>query len=257
MIKKIILSFVLIFISSNTGFTEDQKIKDIVWLTSAQYPPFNYREENGTLQGIAIELIEAVMKQLELGKDRTNIETWPWARSYQEALKPGKLNCIFATTRTKEREPLFKWFGPIVKTKISIFGYKNKIKIKDFDDLKNYQYVVVQKDIGELTLQTIGVPDAKITRVTKIIQLFEMLKLGRVDFIAYEENVIKFMANKFGYRDGEFNSVFTIKEGELWYALSRSANDEMVRKLQTALNIVKKKPSVKKVLKAKYKIQLP
>jgi hypothetical protein len=65
------------------------------------------------------------------------------------------------------------------------------------------------------------------------------------------------MANKFGYKDGEFNSVFTIKESELWYALNRSVNDEMVRELQTALNVVKKKTSVKKVLKAKYNLQLP
>lgn len=44
------------------------------------------------------------------GVDYT-IEVLPWKRAYAAALERADA-CVFSTTRTAEREPLFKWVGP-------------------------------------------------------------------------------------------------------------------------------------------------
>lgn len=71
-------------------------------------PPHNMLQD-GRLTGISTDkLVEAFRRA---GVPQT-MRLLPWARAYQSALtQPGY--CAFSAARTVEREPLFKWIGPI------------------------------------------------------------------------------------------------------------------------------------------------
>lgn len=255
MFKIFALILVLILPISNS-FSKDKKSQNITWMSEV-YPPYNYKDEDGKTQGIAIELLEATFSHLNMTKTRKDIKIWPWARGYRKAQIPGKLNCIFSTTRTKEREPLFKWFGPISKTTISLFAVSGSSKMVTSDmQLSNYKYAVIRDDIGDLTLRSLGVPDENIVKLSKIEQMIGMTLKGRVDFIAYETNVLNFQAKKLGH-EGKFKPIYTIKSSELWFALNKTVSDKTVVRYQKALNAAKRMPAVKKVLKSKYGIILP
>ncbi len=76
---------------------------------------------------------------------------------YQEALKK-KGYMVFSTTRTAQRENLFKWVGPIIQTRIGIIAKKSKhIRVAEASELNQYRIGTVLKDIGELLVIEAGV----------------------------------------------------------------------------------------------------
>ncbi|WP_407644451.1 transporter substrate-binding domain-containing protein [Dongshaea marina] len=83
-------------------------------LDDRKLSPNNFVEK-GELKGAAVELLLAASKQAGSPVSKADIKVYPWARAYNDALK-GPNKVVFATTRTKEREKLFKWAGPIVTT---------------------------------------------------------------------------------------------------------------------------------------------
>jgi polar amino acid transport system substrate-binding protein len=71
-------------------------------------PPHNMLVK-GKVVGISADKLHEALSRAGVTSD---MELIPWARAYQGALtRPGY--CVFSAARTPEREPLFKWVGPI------------------------------------------------------------------------------------------------------------------------------------------------
>jgi len=125
---------------------------DKVKIFTENYPPYNM-EVNGQLKGISVDILEAMMKQMGSKRTIADFKLKPWASGYKiTSMK--KNTMLFSTTRTEQREKLFKWVGPIIATKIGIIAPKDKkIKINNTKELNNYKIGAVLKDIGEQLLQ--------------------------------------------------------------------------------------------------------
>jgi ABC-type amino acid transport substrate-binding protein len=68
----------------------------------------------------------------------SKIMVYPWVRGYKY-LETRKNAALFSTTRSKKREKLFKWVGPLAEKKIGFFAKKDrKIKLKTVQDAKGY-----------------------------------------------------------------------------------------------------------------------
>ena len=65
------------------------------------------------MQGISVDLLEAVTERMGQTVSRKEVRVEPWADGYRAALE-GNGTVLFSTARTPERENLFKWAGPIV-----------------------------------------------------------------------------------------------------------------------------------------------
>jgi polar amino acid transport system substrate-binding protein len=52
---------------------------------------------------------------------KAEIDSYPWARAYDEALRHADA-CAFSTTRTPKREALFQWLGPIAHNPWALFA---------------------------------------------------------------------------------------------------------------------------------------
>jgi len=80
--------------------------------------PFNFTS-GSSYEGIAVDLLEIMLKDSGRSEIIGNIEILPWARSYQEVQdKPNTL--LFSMGRTEFRENLFKWVGPIYSLQTGI-----------------------------------------------------------------------------------------------------------------------------------------
>jgi|GEM_PF-2559898 len=77
-------------------------------LVTEDDPPHNMLR-NGKVVGVATEKLEEAFRRSGIAE---HIELMPWARAYQSALHRAGY-CVFSAARTAEREPLFKWIGPI------------------------------------------------------------------------------------------------------------------------------------------------
>ena len=71
-------------------------------------PPASMREQ-GKLSGFATDKVREIARRAQLTYD---IDLVPWKRAYTAALQHPH-TCVYSTSRTAEREALFKWVGPI------------------------------------------------------------------------------------------------------------------------------------------------
>jgi polar amino acid transport system substrate-binding protein len=214
------------------------------------YPPYNFKEK-GELKGISVDLMVLMLKKLNSKQTRKDILLWPWARGYRAVLNK-KNTVLFSTTRTRERENHFMWVGPITSTTISIFARKEKkIKINSVQDIKKYRIGVVLDDIGEQLLVTAGIPLIKLDRmggVNVILQSIKKLDKDRIEVFSYEENAVKWQMKANGINLNEYEVVYTLKKGELYYAFHKDTPNSFLHKLQNALDEIKNEGEYQKIL---------
>jgi polar amino acid transport system substrate-binding protein len=245
-LKNIITTVVAFTLSTTLYASNIDKIK----IFTENYPPYNM-EVNGKLKGISVEILEAMMKQMGSKLTRADFKLKPWASGYKITSKK-KNTMLFSTTRTKQREKLFKWVGPIIATKIGIIAPKDKkIKINKVSELNNYKIGAVIKDIGEQLLIEAGVKKTNIDSIggkNPIVLNFTKMGKGRIDMFAYETNVAIYGAKSYRVDANEFEIVYTLKEGQLYYAFNKNTNNSIVQAYQKSLDIIKTNGIYKKIL---------
>ena len=248
-LKKIIITVTTLAISTSLYASDIDKVK----IFTENYPPYNM-EVNGKLKGISVDILDAMMKEMGSSKTINDIKLKPWASGYKITLKK-KNTMLFSTTRTDQREKLFKWVGPIVDTKIGIIAPKSKnIKINNAQELNNYKIGAVLKDIGEQLLQTAGVKKKNIDAIggkNPVVLNFKKMGKGRIDMFAYETNVAMYGAKSFQIDSSDYEVVYTLKEAQLYYAFNKKTDDKIVKAYQKALDKIKENGIYKKII-AKY-----
>ena len=122
-------------------------------IITEEYPPLSYIVE-GKLTGSSVEIVSEILRRL---KQPGNIQLLPWARGYN-LLKSKPNVALFTTTRTKEREDLFHWVGPIATSTNAFYAKKgSNIRIKTIEDAKRVDSIATYKeDAREQMLLTWG-----------------------------------------------------------------------------------------------------
>ncbi|MGJ3494104.1 substrate-binding periplasmic protein [Piscirickettsia salmonis] len=222
-------------------------------IMTEDYPPFNYLDKDKQLKGYAVELLTEVIKKIDAPQDIAAIKVAPWARGYSQAQKPGLKNMLFATTRTEEREILFKWVGPIAQTKIVVFASTdNPITINSAEDLKKYKFAAIRGDIGAILLGSNKVPTANIHQLNKFSLLTRMVEKKRVDMFAYEQSGAIDLMKKNNIDTSKFKVAYVLKKGELYYAFNLSVDEKTINAYQQGLEDVKKDSVFIKTITDKY-----
>jgi len=213
---------------------------DNIKIYTENYPPYNYQGME-KLEGIAVDLLEEMLISLKSSLTRKDIQIINWARGYSN-LQNNANTLLFSTTRTDERENLFKWVGPITSIKIALISRKNrKLEIESIEDLANYTIGVVRSDVGEQLLQSAGITE-NIIKFSKIDNNnIKMLEVGRIDLWAYEENVIKWILVQNNLDPNDYESVYVLEEAELYYAFNINTSDALISEMQRTLNELEEK----------------
>ena len=114
--------------------TSQANIDDINWIAH-DYPPYNYANDQGAATGITVDLMKDLLAKAGSKKTIADIQVLPWPRAYKE-LQDNKNYALLSTSRTAEREKLFKWVGPLAPSKVVLFAKKsNNIKINSVNDI--------------------------------------------------------------------------------------------------------------------------
>jgi len=80
-------------------------------IMTEEFPPFNY-SDNGNLSGLSVDLLIKASAAVGSPITEKDINMAAWARACKTTLS-GPNTMLFSTTRTEQREDLFKWAGPI------------------------------------------------------------------------------------------------------------------------------------------------
>ncbi|WP_222937511.1 substrate-binding periplasmic protein [Spartinivicinus ruber] len=219
---------------------KSEELGKLTFITES-YPPYNFETE-GILKGISVDLLVAATQKVNKPVPRNKIKLYPWARGYRNAVD-GPNIVLFATTRTEEREKLFKWAGPITATRIVLLAPKtSNITINSPDDLKKYKIAAIRDDVGEQLVVALGIDKSKIKSSANADSVVKKLASNKVDMWAYEENVARWFIKKNSLNNDDYATVYVLKEGELYYAFSKDVPDTVVATIQEGIDKVKAEP---------------
>ena len=236
----IFVAICLCLVSIEVGATEPVPPLSGFQYYTEQYPPYNY-SERGEIKGIAVDLIKASAKLLNVQLPENAFKEQPWARSYRTVLAREKTALVTAA-RTKHREELFQWAGPIATTSIVLIGKKaNHITIENREQLENHTIGVIIDDVGEQLIRRENVPPVNITNAYTPEALVHMLAYGRIDLISYEERVALWSINQAGYDPNDYEVVYVLEDVDLYYAINKATPPEHTKALQWALDKLKQK----------------
>jgi polar amino acid transport system substrate-binding protein len=207
------------------SFTSAVRAEPLI-ITTEEYPPFNMTK--GTeVTGLSTDILK---KALESAKIDYSLAVYPWQRAYDMALKQAN-TCVYSTTLTEQREPLFKWVGPLAKNDWVLFAKAdNTIKVASIDDLKPYTIGGYQGDALSIFLKEKGL---KVDEVISDKLNPRKLQAGRIDFWASGRLMGPYLASQEGVSG--LKPVLVIKETTMYLACGKSVPDETITKLNGAL----------------------
>lgn len=236
----------LVFLVSSLISAEVDKIKIIT-----ENSPSSNMVIDGKLTGYGVDILEKMLQKVNSDKTRDDFEVLPWARGYSMVQKnPNTM--LFAMLRTKQREKLFKWVGPIDNSIVALIAKKErKIKINSIEDMKKYSIGTVKDDVAELAVKELGITSFDSISGTKAIETsIKKLQRDRIDLFAYSYVIDTWKIK--GFNPKEYENVYTLKEDSLYYAFHKDTDQKILDQLQNALDSLKKQGIVKEII-SKYK----
>lgn len=121
-------------------------------LTTEHAPPASMLE-NTTVTGHETEKLRALMART--GTDY-RIELLPWKRAYHTALtRPD--SCVYSTSRTPERDRLFKWVGPTDEAEWVLYGKADHtFPLRTLEDARKLRIGTYHGDARDEYLRGLG-----------------------------------------------------------------------------------------------------
>lgn len=207
-------------------------------IVTEDFPPFNHNK-NGKVEGTAVDLLLAASKAAGAPIDRKQIKLLTWARGYK-MVQDGPNVMLFSTTRTEERENLFKWAGPIGQNRVVVWAKKSSGigQIADITQVKE-KVAVVRDDVGDQLAVAAGVPENIIDRKPKPEGTAKMLANGRIKLWAYGEiggiNSLK----RVGENPDDYEVVYVLDAKDLYFAFSKDVDDGIINLLQKGIDMTR------------------
>mgnify|MGYP000689651807 CR=1 FL=1 len=236
---KLPLIFVVLFwgLVANLAAANDR----IVIVTEI-WPPFNFINEEGKVDGIATNVVKRVM---ELAEIDYHIEVYPWKRAYMMA-KENKNVLLYTIYRIESREKHFQWICPLVNTGgvgLYTLATRNDIKIEVLDDAKTFVTGVVGSGVTHDFLKFNGfVVGRHLDIGTDDYANIRKLIGGRVDLIVQEETPFDMRLKEEGLDRQAVKKVFTLLGSEkrvACMAMSLDTPKALVSRITSALKQIK------------------
>jgi PAS domain S-box-containing protein len=216
------------------GFQTDKKETVKTTNITEEWPPVNFMK-NGKPTGFSADMVKEIMRRH--GRFH-KIKMLPWHDGYKKALA-GPNVALFSTTRTRERENMFKWVGPLLTEKLSFVALRgSKLKIESLEDARKVRAVGTYKDdAGEQALIEKGFKNLKSAK--KNITNIKLLKEGKIDLWVSSNISLVSEAMEAGYDPTDFEPLYDLSEMHLYIAFSKDTPDELVKWWQDTLNEMK------------------
>lgn len=199
------------------------------------FPPFNmavddknFARDDG-IDGISAEIVREMFKRA--GIDYSMTLRFPWDRLYRLTLdKPGY--ALFSTTRTAEREALFKWVGPLGETSWVLMARGDSaIQVNNLSEASQYRIGAYKNNALSQSLESQKIPLVLSLRDQENIR---KLAAGQIDLWATDDPAGRYMARAEGVQG--LKVVLKMNQAQLYLALNKDTPYEVVERLQKALD---------------------
>lgn len=247
MFKQLLLAFasssLLLVGSANAEAPSDASLV----LLTENFPPYNMakngknfaKDEN--VEGIAVDIVRETFKRAGISYNLTL--RFPWERIYKLALeKPGY--GVFVMARLPDREALFKWVGPIGPDDwVMLAKADSKLELDDLEHARGYKIGAYKGDAIAESLEKQGLNPVVVLRDQDNAQ---KLMNGQIDLWATGDPAGRYLARQVGVTG--LKTVLRFNSAQLYLALNKNVPDELVAKLQAALDQLRKEGVVDQIM---------
>ncbi len=194
------ISFCLILFFSVSSAVCQDMVK--IQLAAFDYPPF-YSEENGEINGIAVELISELFGRMNI---ETELKMYPLKRALKY-LKAGKADGLMILIKTSEREEYLHYTDPIITVRGLIWSAADRkggaVNFNTLEDLRSYKIgVTLGYSYGQKfdnILKTM-----KVDIATRDYSNYSKLMKHRIEIFPGNEIVAKGLFKKYPKLKGKF-----------------------------------------------------
>jgi polar amino acid transport system substrate-binding protein len=202
-------------------------------------PPLNYLDD-GSAQGFSVELLRLMATQAGM---RLELQVLPWQRAVQVAESSAR-SVLFSLTRTPERESQFQWVGPITQRRILLYKLASRtdLVLNQLSELGGARIGVVRESAADRALQAAGLrPGIELEHGLDDATNMRKLLAGRMEYV-----VLLDWAAAWNLRQMQlpYDALQPVMEQDTsksyWYGLRPDADPALVRRLQAALDALKR-----------------
>ena len=241
----------LVLVSSSmlmaaTAHADESPATSLVLLTE-NFPPYNMakngknfaKDEN--IEGIAVDIVRETFKRAGIAYNLTL--RFPWERIYKLALeKPGY--GVFVMARLPDREALFKWVGPIGPDDwVLLAKADSKIQLEGLEQARRYRIGAYKGDAIAESLDKQGLKPVVALRDQDNAQ---KLMEGQIDRWATGDPAGRYLARQVGVNG--LRTVLRFNSAQLYLALNKDVPDDVVARLQAALDELRKSGRVDEIM---------
>jgi polar amino acid transport system substrate-binding protein len=206
-------------------------------IITEEYAPLNYME-NGTLQGISVEVVEQILQRMETGMNRSSFEVMPWHEGYNLTLnRPDTI--LFSINRYPEREDLFLWAGPVIHNQKVIFELSGKNQVIDAT-IARMKIVAIKNDSGVQLAIHAGANPKNIIEVLSAMDAVKMVENGSVHGWVYGKIAGLRAINQFADDPTVFMVGRELGENKEYIAFNQKTSPEFVLAFNETLQTLKR-----------------
>ena len=244
MLKRILAVIVLLLCShARAELPDDYRVV----LLTENFPPFNMAEDNknyaadAKIHGINADIVRETFRRANIRYELSL--RFPWDRIYKQVLEQPDQG-LFSTTFTAEREPQFKWVGPLASISwVLLAPSDSPLRLSGLEEARNLRIGAYKNDAVSQHLESKGL--APINSLRDQENVGKLLK-GQIDVWATADPVGPYLAKQEGVTG--LKPVLRFNEARLFLALNRATPDEVVERLQRALDAMRADGTVETLL---------
>lgn len=201
-------------------------------VVTEEWAPYNY-QENNQLTGMTTEIVRAIMA---LTGDNFQIVVLPSMRT-THALNTRPKTIMYSLFRTKEREALYKWVGPIVEESIHPYQLASAPPVNSLEQLMHAPQITTRNaGLIPTVLKSLGFSNLD-KSATENLQLYRMLLAGRTDIIIGDTDAgVAYYSRQLNVAPGTLRQIpIELYRSSLYIAFSRDCDDVVVAAWANAL----------------------
>lgn len=230
----------LVFASLSARAAPTAQLAGALYVATEEAAPSSMRDAGGRVVGIATDKVRAAMARAGVAYI---IEMLPWKRAYAAARERADA-CVYSTTRTPEREALFKWIGPTDSAQwVLLARADRRVAIRTLEDARPYRIGTYYGDARDDYLRSRG-----FTVDTAPHDLLnpQKLLLGRIDLWAASLRRGSTVLEQNGWK-GKIVPVFEFSRQDVFLACNRGVPDAVIARLNDAFVALERDGTLKRI----------
>ena len=212
----------------------DETAPGIIQLMTEEYPPVTFMKD-GKASGFVTDIVRKIIARQDIPD---NIRLTSWKNAYNMTLVNPNV-VLFSIEKTKKRENLFQWVGPVGQNSAIFYAKKGSgIRINSLEEAKKIGAIATTTDwFTEQYLKSKGFTNMVSSPLpeTAVKQLMN----GEVQLSIFTDITVPEIVKNAGYTMDDPEPVFTVSNTYFYIAMSPGTPPEMIKKWQSVLDELK------------------